>query len=106
MHPANIANVVAVNTRNKGLGVIKVIVFSNGGKLTCHYSGLGEVVSISAENINSFGANADGTEINFDPTMSLPHLTACPSNLGRIKGKQAPQKYVFSEPPGCRRTGF
>lgn len=75
VHPANIANVVAVTTRNQELDVIKEVEFSNGGKLTCHYGPLGELKLISVVNINTFTGNADGSIISFDIANNGQNVT-------------------------------
>ncbi|MBL3524112.1 hypothetical protein IM876_15645 [Serratia plymuthica] len=75
VHPADIANVVAVTTRNQGLDVIKEVEFSNGGTLTCHYNPLGDIKSISVVKINSFTINADGSVISFDTSDNGQNVT-------------------------------
>ncbi|UIZ74496.1 hypothetical protein HRV96_14995 [Raoultella ornithinolytica] len=74
-YPQNIANVVSVNTITNVSGMTKEITFTNGGTASCSYGPLGDLVSITTKNVNSFRLNKDGDEISFDISDSSSNLT-------------------------------
>lgn len=74
VYPKNLVNVVSVSTVTNASGITKIVTFTNGGTVSCSYGLLGEVVSISAKDVNSFSFNKAGDEFSFD-------ISDTPSNL-------------------------